>query len=195
MEDFKGHKKMESLIATGKELFWKYGIKRVSIEEICKESGVSKMTFYKFFPNKIELARTILRVVMDKALIDFQKLIESDCSFKEKVHQMFVMKLEGTKNISAEFIKDIYHNPKLGLMDDMEAYSKKSFQLFVDFLKEAQAKRQIRKEVKIEFILSYMNQMTQMMNDEALLAHYDTPQDLIMESMNFLFYGLLPREL
>ena len=43
---------------------------------------------------------------------------------------MFVMKLEGTKNISAEFIKDIYHNPKLGLMEEMEAYSKKSFQLF-----------------------------------------------------------------
>ncbi|MBI9062842.1 MAG: TetR/AcrR family transcriptional regulator [Marinilabiliaceae bacterium] len=186
---------MESLIVTGKELFWKYGIKRVSIEEICKESGVSKMTFYKFFPNKVELARTILRLVMDKALIDFQKLIDSDCSFKEKVHQMFVMKLEGTKDISAEFIKDVYHNLKPGLMEEMEGYSKESFQLFVDFLKEAQAKGRIRKEVKIEFILSYMNQMTQMINDDALMTHYDTPQDLIMESMNFLFYGLLPREL
>jgi len=195
MEDFKGHKKMERLIATGKDLFWKYGIKRVSIEEVCKVSEVSKMTFYKFFPNKIELARTILRLVMDKAIIDFRQLIESDCSFKDKVHQMFVMKLEGTKNISAEFIQDIYHNPKLGLMEDMEAYSQKSFQLFVDFLKEAQVQGRIRKEVKIEFILSYINQMTHMMNDEALMTHYESPQDLIMESVNFLFYGLLPRAL
>ena len=194
MEDLIGNKKKESLIATGKDLFWKYGIRRVSIEEVCKESGVSKMTFYKFFPNKIDLAKTILRLVMDKALIDFRALINSDLSLKEKVHQLFVMKLEGTKNISTEFIKDIYHNPKLGLMEEMEAYSKESLQLFVGFFKEAQVNGRIRKDVKIEFIISYLNQMTQTINDEALLAHYETPQDLIMESMNFLFYGLFPRE-
>jgi len=44
--------KREQILTTGKELFWKFGFKRVTIEEICKEAGVSKMTYYKFFTTK-----------------------------------------------------------------------------------------------------------------------------------------------
>ena len=38
-------------------LFNKYGIKKVSVKEICKSSSTSKPTFYKFFPNKKHLAK------------------------------------------------------------------------------------------------------------------------------------------
>ena len=57
----KHNKKYKQIIATSKELFWKFGIKRVTVEEICSQAHVSKMTFYKFFPNKIELAKIILK--------------------------------------------------------------------------------------------------------------------------------------
>ena len=55
MDNLTTNPKYLDIFKTAKDLFWKYGIKRVSIEEICKEAKVSKMTFYKFFPNKIEL--------------------------------------------------------------------------------------------------------------------------------------------
>jgi hypothetical protein len=32
--------------------------------------------------------------------------------------------------------------------------------------------------------------MVEMLNDEKLLALYDTPQDLIMEFANFMVYGI-----
>ena len=47
-------KKYQDIKKKGKELFWKYGTKRVTVEEICREAGVSKMTYYKFFKNKNE---------------------------------------------------------------------------------------------------------------------------------------------
>ncbi|RKY44359.1 MAG: TetR/AcrR family transcriptional regulator, partial [Candidatus Neomarinimicrobiota bacterium] len=40
-------KKIDKIVETGKKLFYRYGIKKVSVEEICKEAGVSKATFYK----------------------------------------------------------------------------------------------------------------------------------------------------
>ena len=46
--------KREQILKTGKELFWKFGFKRVTIEEICKEAGISKMTYYKYFTNKMD---------------------------------------------------------------------------------------------------------------------------------------------
>ena len=44
--------KKQQLVETGKKLFLKHGVKRISIEEICRESEVSKVTFYKYFKNK-----------------------------------------------------------------------------------------------------------------------------------------------
>ena len=54
------------IVKTAKELFWKFGIKRVTIEEICREANVSKMTFYKFFSNKNELLHTVIEEMFDK---------------------------------------------------------------------------------------------------------------------------------
>ncbi|MBL0024612.1 MAG: helix-turn-helix transcriptional regulator [Saprospiraceae bacterium] len=43
------------IITTAKKLFWKHGSSRVTIEELCREAGVSKMTFYRHFNNKNEI--------------------------------------------------------------------------------------------------------------------------------------------
>ncbi|MBE9509365.1 MAG: TetR family transcriptional regulator, partial [Bacteroidetes bacterium] len=34
------NQKFQQIITTAKELFWKFGIKRVTIEEICQEANV-----------------------------------------------------------------------------------------------------------------------------------------------------------
>ncbi|MCK5281091.1 MAG: TetR/AcrR family transcriptional regulator [Cyclobacteriaceae bacterium] len=193
MDKLTQNKKYQDIIKTGKELFWKYGLKRVTIEEICKESGVSKMTFYKFFPNKKELAKLILDKIYEDAFQKFEKLVNSNISFPKKLEQMFVMKLEGMKNVSMEFIKDIYMDPESGLMTHMEAHRQKSMEVIINFYKTAQDKGSIRKDVKIEFIMAFSNQIIKMMEDEKLMSLYKQPQDFIMESMNFLFYGIVTR--
>ena len=106
-KDFSANQNYQNLLTKGRELFWKYGIRRVTVEEICKEAGMSKMTFYKFFPNKIELAKTILTQIMESALEEFQALVMSNMPFHDKVQKIFVMKLKGTMGISAEFLNDI----------------------------------------------------------------------------------------
>ncbi len=194
MKDITKNRKYQAALTTGKELFWKYGLKRVSIEEICREASVSKMTFYKYFPNKIELAKSILKGLMEQAMGQFEELINSDLSFEQKVEQMMHMKMEGTKELSVEFLNDIYANPDNGLLAFMQKYSEQSASIFADFLKHAQLNGEIRQDVSIDFILYQMNLMTQTVNDKTLLARYDSPGELIMESMRYLFYGIMPQK-
>ena len=52
-------KKEQDILIAGKKLFFKYGLKKVTIEEICAEANVSKMTFYKYFPNKTALVKKV----------------------------------------------------------------------------------------------------------------------------------------
>lgn len=185
--------KYKDIFNKGKELFWKYGVKRVTIEEICKEAGVSKMTFYKFFPNKIGLVKAILDDVFESSIKEVNQLILSDIPFSNKLEKIFQLKIEGTNNISMELIKDLYSNPESGLINYMAGLQKKSMDVIVNFYKDAQEKGYIRKDIKIDFIIAFSFQVIKLMEDESLVSKYEKPQDLILEVMNFMFYGLLPR--
>jgi len=191
MRDPSQNKKYLDIYNTGKNLFWKYGMKRVSIEEICREASVSKMTFYKFFPNKVQLAKTILEDLMTKSVKEVDQLIDSNIPFSKKLEKLFLMKLEGSKDLSMEFINDIYKNPESGLVEHMNDLKQKSLDVIVKFYKTAQKQGSIRKDVKIEFILALTNQIAVMIQDENLVSLYKQPQDFIMESMNVIFYGIV----
>lgn len=51
----------ERILKTASELFYRNSIHTVGIDRIIAESGVAKMTFYKHFPSKANLAATYLR--------------------------------------------------------------------------------------------------------------------------------------
>lgn len=190
MSDHSQNIKYQHILSSGKELFWKHGIKRVSVEEICSQAKVSKMTFYKFFKNKKALVIAILENTMGIALEDYKELINQDCSFTDKIAQILKMKLEGSKDISQEFILDIYQNQSMGLLPYMEELGKKSLALTMAFLLDSQKKGLIRQDIKVDFILYYFNHMMAMTTDPELLSKYEKPQDLIMESTEFFFYGI-----
>lgn len=183
--------KYQNIFKKGKELFWKHGIRRVSIEEICREAKVSKMTFYKFFPNKIELVKSILDDLFSSSMDKFTELVASDIPFSKKLEALFLMKIEGMNNFSIELINDIYTNPESGLKGYMEEQQRKSMKIIIDFYKDAQVKGFIRQDVKIDFLLAYSKQIINMMEDEYLVSKYNKPQELVIEAMNLMFYGIL----
>ena len=51
----------KNIIKTAGELFFRLGIRSVSIDDICRELGISKKTFYVYFQSKDELIEHLLR--------------------------------------------------------------------------------------------------------------------------------------
>ncbi len=188
------NKKQKDIINTAKELFWKHGVSRITMEEISSKASVSKMTLYKYYSNKKDLALAVLKSEVGKSMKKFRNIINNDIPFEEKLERMFVLKMEGTRDISSELLNDIYQNPDLGLHTYVEEQARKSTEMFTSFLRDSQKKGLIRQDLKIPFVVNYMNQMIQMVTDQQLLEHYTNPQELIMEMMRFMFYGLLPRK-
>jgi len=188
------NKKQKDILNTAKELFWKHGVSRITMEEISSKANVSKMTLYKYYSNKKELALSVLKSEMGKSMKKFRNIINSDIPFEEKLEQMFRLKMEGTTDISREFLSDIYQNPELGLHTFVEEKAAEATELFKAFLEDSQKEGLIRQDLKISFVVHYMNEMIQMVNNEKLLEDYNNPQELIMEMMRFMFYGLLPRK-
>ncbi|MCL2592289.1 MAG: TetR/AcrR family transcriptional regulator [Defluviitaleaceae bacterium] len=50
----------ETLLLEGEKLFAKYGLKKVSVDELCKSASIAKGSFYNFYINKEELYMDII---------------------------------------------------------------------------------------------------------------------------------------
>lgn len=180
---------------TARELFWKYGFKRVSVEEICEKSGVSKMTFYRFFPNKLELAKAVFDEVINSGLVAFRNIIEtSKFTTPQKIQMLLSLKMNGTYDISQEFLQDFYNNPELGLKDHIEKRTKSVWLEVIEDFKKAQKKKIFRKDFKPELLFYISQKFQELVNDKSMLALYDNPQALIMDVANLMIYGIAPRE-
>jgi len=192
MQDFE-NPKLQKIYTTAKSLFWKFGIKRVSIEEICREANVSKMTFYKHFSNKVDLVKFLLDRITDEAKAKYREIMHQEIPFQEKVKQSVQLKMEQTDDVSQEFFVDIHKNAGPEILDFFNQKLQEGIQLVINDYVDAQKRGDIRPDIKPEFILYFLNQMIKMVRDESLIRLYDSPQDLIMELTNFFFYGILPR--
>lgn len=187
MED---NAKYQAIMNSAREVFWKHGVKRVTVEEICRHAGVSKMTFYKLFPNKVELAKHLYEKTVEYALDKFRQLMKMDISPEEKIRGMIEMKTEGAHEISQEFIQDLYQNPELGLKGFVERITQESWKVIVECFREAQKENVFRKDVRPEFLYYYSQKISEMVTDKSLLELYESPEEAIMELVRFFAYGV-----
>ncbi|MDX9769325.1 MAG: TetR/AcrR family transcriptional regulator [Tenuifilaceae bacterium] len=187
-------KKHQHLVESAKDLFWKFGFKRVTVEEICETASVSKMTFYRFYPNKMEVAKAVFDMVIDKGIDDFRELMKSDMSAPEKMRKMLLMKFEGTNDISKEFMMDFYNNPDLEISAYIQKRTGEVWMSIIEDFRQGQRDGWMRKDFKPEFILFASQKIMELTSDEKMLGLYANPQELVMEIANFFTYGISTHE-
>lgn len=188
------NQKKKQIVETGRRLFERFGMRRVSIEEICREAGVSKVTYYKHFKNKQALVLHIFKEISDAALARYNKIMASDMPYREKVDQLIQMKLDQADGVSMEFIRDFLHNADPEVAQWYQKIMQERMLLFRQNFVDAQERGDIRKDIKPEFIMYFLNLMIQVLDDDKITQLYDSPKEFTRELMNFLYYGMLTRK-
>ena len=184
-------KSQKAIRIAAKTLFWKHGIRKVSVEEICKEAGVSKMTFYRNFENKIEVAKRVLTVYVEEQMENYKKVMHSDIPFDEQIAQLLEHKRQMSKNVSEEFIHDILHAEDKGLMMLMVKFKTETSKVFFDDMRKAQEKGWIRPEIKIEFFAYILEMIQREFENENFMNLFDDMEDANVEISKLLFYGVM----
>jgi AcrR family transcriptional regulator len=186
--------KFEAIVSAARSLFWKHGIRRVTIEEICQDAGVSKMTCYKYFSNKTAIAKYLIEDMFESGIKAYKEIYHSDISYEEKVKKMLDLKMSNSHEMSQELLDDIYKNQDEELSETIETIKKRMIGIYLDDIREAQKIGEIREDVKPEFMLYFLNNLTEMLTDQRLVSIYSNPQQMISEVMTFFFYGIMPRK-
>lgn len=184
-------KKYDQILEATKKLFYRYGIKRVTIEDICKEADVSKMTFYKYFPNKTKLAKTMLTNIFNQSERLFRELMESDMPFAEKMERLVQWMLDNSKDASMQFVAEIYEasaDSEIALFLKQAAHER--MQGVVKEFVKAQEKGLMRKDLKPELLLAIFDKIQELAGDERVLKAYNNVQEMTREISNFFIYGI-----
>lgn len=183
-------KKYLIIVSTARGLFWKHGFRRVSIEELCVKAQVSKMTFYKFFPNKIELAKEVFRRESQAGVANFKSILHQQNSPSETLKKIVQLKLEGSSEISSEFLYDFYEDNTEGLKDFVVEISHSSWRQIVEEIRDAQRKKIFTNAIKPELLIYLAQSMGSLVTNKELLVHYDNPHQLITELTHLMAYGI-----
>ena len=77
------------ILKTSGELFFKFGIRSVSIDDICNELHISKKTFYTVFKQKDELIVELLDAMRQKKEKDYQLVLTPSVNVLDLLMQSF----------------------------------------------------------------------------------------------------------
>ena len=105
----------ETIIQVASRLFEQFGIRSVSIDNVCKELHISKKTFYIHFPQKEDLVDAVLNFNSKNNYDKFEKLFRN----KNAIDSLILIIKEIKKTLESESLSMCY---------DLEKYYPKVFE-------------------------------------------------------------------
>ena len=187
----------ENILRVATPRMQQVGIRSVSIEDLCKELGISKKTFYVYFPSKDDLVDAMLHAHEAKIAKDVQHLVAN-----KTVVQLLV---DWTK-IARQTEKSSHQTPPI--LYDLKKYYPNNFQqhlkrvrrvmqeFMVQFLQKGQTEGIFRQEIDIE-VAAMLMVKTHLMLAEYADNHELSPQEIRhigKTSMDILLRGMFTPE-
>lgn len=168
----------ENILRVATPRMQQVGIRSVSIEDLCKELGISKKTFYVYFPSKDDLVDAMLHAQEEKITKDVQHLA---------ANKTVVQLLVDWNKIAKQTEKSSHQTPPV--LYDLKKYYTNLFkqhiervhrlmqQFLVQFLQKGQTEGIFRQEIDIQ-VTAMLMVNTHLMLAEYADNHQISPQEL-----------------
>lgn len=109
--------KKDQIVEAARMLFTKYGYKKVSMDEIAKDAGVTKKTVYAYFKDKEELFQYFILEEVENMKKIVKRIEDKGLPFFEMIHQTIyeILKHKKEENFLVTVTKeaDTVKNPKV----------------------------------------------------------------------------------
>jgi AcrR family transcriptional regulator len=174
--------KRDQLRKTGEALFIKHGMRRVTVEEICRHAGVSKPTFYKYYKNKAALAQRIDELWIEEALQRIDEIEKAEIPFPKKIKQVLAVKQDLAARPGPEFLNDLIQ---------LDIDLSHAFERVKQFLVEGQKRGDIRADIRPEILMAAFEMLNSMQYDTRIRNLYVDAKTLAGDIFKLFNYGAL----
>jgi TetR/AcrR family transcriptional regulator, cholesterol catabolism regulator len=114
-------KNKEKILTGAKELFYKYGIKNITMDEIARHLAISKKTIYFAFPDKDNLVNSLMLRDLKANHKEFDEIFEKS---ENVVDEVFTIRKKMT---------EIFSNCNPVMYYDLQKFYPQTWKLFTDF--------------------------------------------------------------
>lgn len=115
------------------EMFFKLGIRSVSIDDICHELGISKKTFYVYFASKDELVAQLLHVSIDEMANRMENWLRLH-DFRQLISILLTQKDVNKKDVRS--VPQLVYDLKKYYPQQFAEFQVKLFEVQKDYLKQ-----------------------------------------------------------
>ncbi len=180
------------MLASALALFRRYGLRKATVEDICREAGVSRMTFYRNFADKDEIAIEALGGYFAGRMDEAEAILAEPVPFEERLRKIFLLKAEGLRTAGEEMIRDVLGDrasaPGRYLGALFAEQTRRTREIFLSL----QKKGEIRKDLHVDLIMYILEHAWNAFADEGLTASYQDKTRLYGELFQAIYYGILP---
>jgi AcrR family transcriptional regulator len=99
----------QRIVTAARRHFFAHGFRRVTMDDLAEELGMSKKTLYASFPSKLDLLRTVLLDKFRSVEVDLDRVISaaSKDDVLATLHQLLACMQRHTEEIQPPFVRDI----------------------------------------------------------------------------------------
>jgi len=161
------NERFKDLVEPIKELFYAYGLKNLSMDELSRRLGISKKTLYTFVKNKEELVEQVFLYEESKIRMLNERFDSESINAIEKLLKISQMVHEEMKRINPMIrfeMEKYYHNT-------FEKYVEKKRQLVFEGMKinilQGIEEKLYRDDINVELVATiYLNSFIELHNSE-----------------------------
>ena len=109
------------VLHTAESLFFRYGIRSITMEDIAKELSISKKTIYQYFKDKDEIVLKVSRQIFEKERAQMQQIHEQG---ENVIHEMVLI---------SRYIRQHVAEANPSAMHDLQKFYPEAWQVFLAF--------------------------------------------------------------
>jgi AcrR family transcriptional regulator len=157
------NEKLDHLLKQAGDIFMRYGLKSVTMDDVCRELGISKKTLYQYVSDKNDL----IAKVLDQDIQEDEKVIcalqTSGLSAIDELLHIQKMVTEKVQHMHSSIIYDLkklseFDSLFLGMIIDVHqgtSFSDSEFKILENSLsKEPENSKLFKKMVRVSYIVS-----------------------------------------
>ena len=181
----------ERILGESEMLFFRYGVRRVTMDDVAKALGMSKKTLYQYYSDKDELVAEATQAHLDRERIEFDKIFRNS---ENSIKSLFLISQCMRKSLSEI-------NPSV--LFDLKRFYPKSWEYWTEFkdqyifksivenIKKGIEEEYFRPEVNAEILANLRVMEIQILFDrESFPSEKFNFMEVQMQLFNHFVYGI-----
>lgn len=184
--------KRQEIIDKVTELYLRFGIKSVTMDDIVREVGISKKTLYQFFKDKSELVLSVIDCDSKKKMQEHEAALEGTSNAIEKMMAFYNFQMNMVKEYNPSMIYDLRkYYPEMH-RKFVEKKREIIYENVLKNLKQGKAEGFYRKELNQE-VIAILNliRVEAIANSESYKPEELLTNEFLKEMFTYHMYGIV----